>query len=72
MNAKEFFDKVCTMRQLQKEFFKTRDKFTMDKARKVEREVDAEIERVKRITEPSPRVSAQTNIFDQPEAENLV
>lgn len=49
MNAREFFDKVATMRRLQREYFKTRGKGALGRSKVIEREVDAEIERVSRM-----------------------
>lgn len=46
MNAKEFFDKVVEMRKLQKEYFKKRDAIVLKKAKEIEKEIDAEIDRV--------------------------
>ena len=49
MNSREFFDKVALMRRLQREYFKTRSKTLLDKSKAIEKEVDAEIERVNAI-----------------------
>ena len=49
MQAKEFFDFVAEMREYQKEFFKTKSKEALEKSIRIERVVDAEIARVKRI-----------------------
>lgn len=46
MNAKEFFDKVALMRKMQKEYFKTRSSLDLRQAKTLEKEIDAEIERV--------------------------
>jgi hypothetical protein len=46
MNAREFFDKVSAMRNAQKEYFKSRDKSALDEAKRLEKEIDAEIRRV--------------------------
>lgn len=46
MNAKEFFDKVVEMRKLQKEYFRKRDAMVLKKAKEIEAEIDAEIQRV--------------------------
>lgn len=47
MNAREFFDKVCDMRIAQKTYFKTRDPHDLRIARKVEGDIDREIDRVR-------------------------
>lgn len=49
MNAKEFFYMVAQMREAQKSYFKTRDVLVFRACRKLENEVDREIERVRRI-----------------------
>ena len=46
MNAREFFDKVVEMRNAQKKYFETRDKAVLDEAKRLEKEIDAEILRV--------------------------
>jgi hypothetical protein len=46
MNAREFFDKVVEMRNAQKKYFETRDKDVLDEAKRLEKEIDAEILRV--------------------------
>lgn len=46
MNARQFFDKVAEMRNAQKEYFKSRDKSALDEAKRLEKEIDAEIRRV--------------------------
>jgi len=49
MNAKEFFNYVSQMRDLQKEYFKTRSIDVLVKSKEVERIIDKEIDRVKNI-----------------------
>ena len=49
MNAREFFDKVCDMRMAQKTYFKTRDPHDLRIARKIEGDIDREIDRVRGI-----------------------
>lgn len=49
MNAKQFFDKVVLMRQAQRDYFTTRDKEVLAKAKALEKEIDAEINRVNLI-----------------------
>ena len=46
MNAREFFDKVVEMRNAQKKYFETRDKDVLADAKRLEKEIDAEIRRV--------------------------
>lgn len=49
MNAREFFDKVVEMRCAQKTYFKTRDQHDLRVARKIEGDIDREIDRVRGI-----------------------
>lgn len=49
MNARDFFFTVCEMRSAQKSYFKTRDQQILRAARKLEGEVDREIDRVRGI-----------------------
>ena len=49
MNAREFFYLVTNMRSAQKRYLKTKDRAVFRAARKLENEVDAEINRVKAI-----------------------
>lgn len=54
MNSRDFFDKVALMRQLQKEYFKTRSKSVLEQCKVVENEVDVEIKRVNAILGNQP------------------
>nr|DAO41742.1 MAG TPA: hypothetical protein [Crassvirales sp.] len=54
MNSRVFFDKVALMRQLQKEYFKTRSKTVLEQCKVVEKEVDVEIKRVNAILGNQP------------------
>lgn len=47
MTAREFFYLVCEMRSTQKRYFKERDQQVLRAARKLEGEVDREIDRVR-------------------------
>lgn len=49
MNARDFFTKVCEMRQAQKTYFKTRDQRDLRFAKVLETEIDREIDRVRGI-----------------------
>ena len=49
MGAKSFFDKVCRMRKAQKEYFRTKSGRALNESKQLEREIDAEIERVNRV-----------------------
>ena len=60
MNPREFFDKVALMRKMQKEYFKTRSSLDLRQAKTLEKEIDAEIERVNAL---APHKDAQTTMF---------
>ena len=49
MKVIEFFDHVSQMRQAQKEYFKTRNTSILQQSKSLERQVDAEIERVNKL-----------------------
>lgn len=51
MNPKEFFDKVCRMRKAQKEYFRTKSGRAFVISKMLEKEIDAEIERVEKVME---------------------
>lgn len=49
MTAREFFDAVVKMRQLQKEYFRTRSSLTLAASKKQEKHIDDEIARTNTI-----------------------
>lgn len=49
MTAKEFYSKVVELRCAQKTYFKTRDQHDLRVARKLEGDIDREIDRVRGI-----------------------
>ncbi len=49
MNARQFFELVAKMRQVQREYFKTRKKDWLIASKQFEREVDEEIRRVENL-----------------------
>ena len=49
MTARQFFDLVVRLRACQKEYFRTRDKTVLSQAKELEKEVDAEIDRVYKL-----------------------
>lgn len=51
MSPKEFFDKVSRMRKAQKEYFRTRSGRALADSKRLEKEIDAEIERVEKVME---------------------
>lgn len=48
MNGRQFFERVKIMRHFQKEYFKTRSRTALQQSKALEREIDAEIDRVNR------------------------
>ena len=62
MNAKHFFHLVAKMRERQKKYFRTRSQNALRECRFLERQVDAEIERVNKvISEKHPELNFDTN-----------
>lgn len=62
MNPQEFFNLVEEMRMQQKKYFCTRNSETLQKAKKLEWQVDEEITRVRALlARPQPK---QLNLFD--------
>lgn len=51
MSPKEFFDKVSRMRKAQKEYFRTRSGRALSDSKRLEKEIDDEIERVEKVME---------------------
>ncbi|MBR8712306.1 hypothetical protein [Porphyromonas levii] len=49
MTPKQFYSKVVMMRNAQKLYFKTRSPRALNDSKELEKEIDAEIERVKKI-----------------------
>lgn len=61
MNAKQFFDAVVKLRELQGRYFKERSTIALQTAKKQERIIDDEIKRVNQIQEQRKK---QLNIFE--------
>lgn len=51
MTPKEFFDKVSRMRKAQKDYFRTRSGRALNDSKRLEQDIDAEIERVSKLME---------------------
>lgn len=49
MNPREFFDKVSLMRKAQKEYARRRSSRALTDSRRLEKEIDAEIERANKV-----------------------
>lgn len=54
MNSRDFFYLVAEMREAQKAYFETKDRYVFRAARKLENEVDREIRRVREIVNREP------------------
>ena len=55
MKPKEFFDTVAQMRAAQKKFFKSHSSFDLQESKRLEKIIDAEIERVQGLEEGKPQ-----------------
>lgn len=62
MNARQFFDRVAQLRKFQKEYFATRSKESLHQSIALEKEIDAEIERVQALIAKKTNVQ-QPNLF---------
>ena len=51
MSPREFFDKKSRMRKAQKEYFRTRSGRALADSKRLEKEIDDEIERVEKVME---------------------
>lgn len=63
MNSRQFFDRVAQLRHFQKEYFSTRSRDALQKSIALEKEIDAEIERVHQILSSKQPEPQQTNLF---------
>ena len=61
MNARQFFEKVREMRNAQNTYFRTRSQADLNRARSIEKEIDAEIKRVDAVIAER---SAGPSLFD--------
>ncbi|MBR8766025.1 hypothetical protein [Porphyromonas levii] len=61
MTPKQFYSKVVMMRNAQKLYFKTRSPRALNDSKELEKEIDAEIERVKKIEAEKYK---QKSLFD--------
>jgi len=55
MSPREFYDIVVKMREAQKKYFKSRSSFDLEAAKRYEKIIDKEIERVKAVLGESPK-----------------
>ena len=64
MNSRQFFDKVCMMRKYQKAYERTHSQLSYNQSKSIEKEIDAEIERVQNIIrEREQKEYEQNNLF---------
>ena len=63
MKPREFFDKVAAMRDAQKKYFKSRSRFDLDTAKRIEKIIDDEIARVEAIENNKPAGPTQLTLF---------
>ena len=64
MTPREFFDKVVAMRDAQKRFFRSHSRFDLQESKRLEREIDKEIERVAAIeSNKKPEGPTQLTLF---------
>lgn len=61
MDARTFFDEVAKLRELQKEYFKTRNSMALTASKKQEKLIDEEIKRVGAVIEKQQ----QRNLFNE-------
>lgn len=64
MNAREFFDLVSEMRTEQKLYFQTRGSHHLTESKRLEREVDKEISRVRQVLSGDPSAPRPQSLFD--------
>ena len=66
MNARQLFDKVCMMRKYQKAYERTHSQLSYNQSKSIEKEIDAEIERVQNIIrEREQKEYEQNNLFTE-------
>ena len=66
MNSRHFFDKVCMMRKYQKAYERSHSQLSYNQSKSIEKEIDAEIERVQNIIrEREQKEYEQNNLFTE-------
>ena len=66
MNSRQFFDKVCMMRKYQKAYERSHSQLSYNQSKSIEKEIDAEIERVQNIIrEREQKEYEQNNLFTE-------
>ena len=69
MNARQFYEEVKKMRYLQKKYFLTRGHRALEASKKIEKRIDAEIERVEQLLNEKAESEQMTINFDNHEEE---
>lgn len=64
MNAKDFFDTVAQMRENQKQYFRTRSHIYLTESKRLEKEVDAEINRVNGVLQKPTNEPSSPTLFE--------
>lgn len=67
MDARTFFDKVALMRKYQRDYFKYRRKSDLQQSKRLESEIDAEIDRVHTKIGTPAALKPHPGLFDTPE-----
>lgn len=67
MDARTFFDKVALMRKYQRDYFKYRRKSDLQQSKRLESEIDAEIDRVHAICGMPDALKPHPGLFDHSE-----
>ena len=60
MNARQFFDTVAEMRKNQKKYFETRSVLYLRESKRLEKEIDYEIQRAEKQLNAEPENTQQT------------
>lgn len=71
MNARQFYEEVKKMRQLQKQYFRQRTQQNLEASKTQERLIDAEIERVEKLLKQKTESEQMTINFDNYEAQDI-
>ena len=71
MNARQFYEEVKKMRQLQKQYFRQRTQQNLEASKTQERLIDAEIERVEKLLKERTESQQMTINFDNYEAQDI-
>lgn len=64
MNARQFYEEVKKMRELQKTYFRQRTQQNLEASKAQERLIDAEIERVEKLLKDKTESQQMTINFD--------